>query len=74
MWTYHSPVGAFTIRPRNDGRFALAINDEDLGSYDSAPAAADGVCMRSTGYAPWDRRRDILECPTDLSEWLRGED
>ena len=67
MWVYRTSVGTFSIRPCNGG-FNLWINDENLGHYTSAIAAADDVYMCATGHWPWDQRM-IVDQPTDLSEW-----
>lgn len=72
MYIYKSPVGVFWIKLHN-GRFVLGIDNQMLGSYNSAVAAADDVYTFSTGCFKWDKHcADIdyqLNVPTDIYEW-----
>ena len=72
MWYhYHSKVGTFWIGPDGERRFWLGIDEEKLGSYHSARAAADDVYTQSSGHAEWDSLPTVME-PCDLTEWVRG--
>lgn len=68
---YRSHVGMMKIVPLRDGRWALCINDEALGSYHSPDAAADDVYTQNTGHFGWDSG-PIPMTPLDLSDWERG--
>lgn len=70
MFIYKSPVGTFWIKPNDDGRFVLGIDQETLGFYHSAVSAADDVYVHVTGYYPWDKLDGkIHDAPTDIYEW-----
>jgi hypothetical protein len=68
IYRYKSPIGTFTIKPQADGRWGLWFQDDKLGSYQSAVAAADDVYCRATGNYDWDSR-DEVDVPTDVGEW-----
>lgn len=51
MFVFHSSVGTFWIKP-HQGRYVLGINDDAIGSYHSAVAAADDVFTHATGHFP----------------------
>ena len=71
MYVYQSPIGTFYIRLL-DNRYALYFDNDVLGYYSSAVAAADDVYTHTTGHYEW----DALDCqvndvPTDIYEWKR---
>ena len=68
IYQYRSPIGRFLIKPQPNGRWGLWFKDDLLGSYHSAMAAADDVCMQATGDYDWDSL-DGVDIPTDISEW-----
>lgn len=68
MFVFHSSVGTFWIKP-HQGIYVLGINDDSIGSYHSAVAAADDVFTHATGHFPWDKLDGIEEGPTDIYEW-----
>ena len=70
MFIFKSCVGTFWIKTYQ-GRYILGINDENLGSYYSATAAADDVFTHTTSYNPWDSLDGSVEGPTDIYEWNR---
>lgn len=70
IFVYKTPFGPLTIRPQSNGRWALWIRDEVLGSYHSPMAAADDVYCQVTGdydFDDWDHD----DIPTGLDEWER---
>ncbi len=71
MFLFHSSVGVFWIKPHL-GKFLLGINNDALGSYHSAVAAADDVYTHVTGHFPWDILDGIEDGPTDIYEWERN--
>jgi hypothetical protein len=66
-------VGAFSIRPDRSNRWGLYIesdgDEEFLGSYDSADAAADDIFIQHTGCGEWDIPARI-NAPTKRTESL----
>jgi hypothetical protein len=75
VYSFQSAVGIFWIRPERDKRWGLYIGGEGtielLGYHDSAFAAAASVCMQSTGWDGWDRRKQI-DAPPTLLLWSRN--
>lgn len=71
MFYYQSKVGLFTIQPFQDG-FGLFIDDDLLGVYSSAVAAADDVYTHTTGCFEWDSLDGKVTPPTDVYEWQRS--
>ena len=70
-WTYKTNIGTFWIKPaREKNRFILGIDDDALGSYSSAPKAADEVLTCTTGHWPWDKQITAFE-PSDLTKWTQ---
>jgi hypothetical protein len=67
-WRYSAAGCRLLIAPRKDGRFDLLINDEVVGSYNSAVAAADDVFTCATGNQEWDKQGTVVQ-PTDIHEW-----
>lgn len=67
VYQYKSPVGLFRILPHKD-RWALWLEDDVSGYYQSPVAAADDVYTQTTGFSEWDRLK-LDDIPTDLSEW-----
>ena len=74
LYHYKTRVGTFWIAPQPNvpGRFWLGVDDEALGSYHSAEAAADDVYSQSTGYYEWDAIEEPVTSPCDLSDWIKG--
>ena len=72
MYIYNSDVGRFEIRQIGHKRYDLWIEEEMLGSYDSAERAAKDVADFNTDYVEWDRFKNELEnFPSDLSKWAQ---
>jgi hypothetical protein len=70
MYIYNSDVGRFEIRKIGHKRYELWINEEMLGSYDSAERAAQDVANFNTDYVEWDRFKNECEnFPTNLGQW-----
>ena len=69
MWYYRSRVGLMRIIPYK-GKYALEIDDEVCGYYQTPDAAADDVASFSTNCYEWDSLASrIKNYPVDLSEW-----
>ena len=68
VYQHKSPIGLFLIKPQTNSRWGLWFKDDLLGSYHSAMAAADDVCMQATGDYDWDSLNGV-DIPTDISEW-----
>ena len=72
MWEYKSPIGSLYITRLNNGRYGLLYNGVIWESCSSPQAEADNVYCHCTGCADWDiLDGQILDVPTDLSEWTR---
>ena len=69
-YEYKSKIARMSIRPGENGKWALWIEDCIYGPYHSPEAAADDVYMQATGHYEWDTQNEITE-PCDLSEWTR---
>lgn len=67
-YLYHSPVGAFTIKPSENGHFAVYINKIFLGCYPTPEAAALDISLHATGWKEWDIFPGHEE-PRDLCKW-----
>jgi len=71
-YSYNSDIGTFEIRQVAHEAFELWIEEEMLGSYESAEQAAKDVANFNTDYPEWDRFKNELEnFPTALSQWNR---
>jgi len=68
IYRYRSPIGRFLAIPQSNGLWGLWFEDDLLGSYHSAMAAADDVYMRATGDSDWDYLEGV-DIPTDICEW-----
>ena len=54
-YLYNTDIGTFEIREVRHRLYELWIEEENLGSYDSAESAAEDVASFNTGYVEWDR-------------------
>ena len=71
MYIYNSEIGRFEIRQIGHMRYDLWINEEMLGSYESAERAAEDVANFETDYLRWDTFKNELEnVPSDLNQWV----
>lgn len=68
LWTYETEVGIFWIKPDNNFKFSLGVNETILGSYFTPVSAAEDVRLRTTGHPLWDTLRSN-STPIDLSDW-----
>ncbi len=69
-YTYNSAIGTFEIKQISHERYELWIENEMLGSYESAEFAAQDVAEFNTDYIEWDRFENELEnFPFSLSQW-----
>ena len=73
IYIYNSPIGRFLIRPQSNDYWDLWFEDDVLGSYGSAMAAADDVYLQVTGHYEWDSLKNI-DIPTDVDEWEELEE
>jgi len=71
LYIYNSEIGRFEIRQTGHKRYNLWINEEMLGTYESAELAAEDVADFETDYPRWDTFKNELEnVPADLSQWV----
>jgi len=70
MHYYQSSVGTFIIKPAQDNRWTLLIDDEFLGSYGTANQAAGDVHDHATGCDDWDLLL-TYEAPDNIQEWSK---
>ncbi len=68
MYVFKSSIGLFWIKQVPSG-WHLGIDNEILGTYQSAVAAADDVYVHVTGCYDWDKLDGIEDAPTDIYEW-----
>ncbi|RLA72591.1 MAG: hypothetical protein DRG24_02540 [Epsilonproteobacteria bacterium] len=69
-YIYNTDIGTFEIKQIEHLRYELWIEEELLGSYESAEIAAEDVATFNTDYMEWDEFENELEhYPRTLSEW-----
>lgn len=69
-YVYNSDIGTFEIREVRHRLYELWIEEENLGSYDSAESAAADVAAFNTGYVEWDRfENEETNVPAGLDGW-----
>ena len=69
-YTYSSNIGTFEIKQIERDRYELWIENELIGSYESAEFAAEDVSSFNTGYNEWDKfHNDIQDFPSNIREW-----
>ena len=69
-YTYNSDIGTFEIKQIGHKRYELWIEEELLGSYESAEFAAQDVANFNTDYIEWDKfENELHNFPADLGEW-----
>jgi hypothetical protein len=69
LYYFDTRVGRFFISVSDDGRFHPVYEDESLGSYHSALAAADDLAGGHTFSAPGVKDTAALGIPADIGEW-----
>ncbi len=70
IYTYNSDIGIFEIKQIGHKRYELWIEEELLGSYESAEFAAQDVADFNTDYTEWDKfENELQNVPSDLSKW-----
>ena len=71
-YTYNSDIGTFEIKPFGHEKYELWLEEELLGTYESAKFAAQDVADFNTGYIEWDRfKNELQNFPSDLSRWRK---
>jgi hypothetical protein len=68
MWCFRTKLGTLRIEKLPNSRYGLYLEDELLGSYHSAEAAAEVVSSCSTGHDGWDSSGPVV-APKDLTDW-----
>ena len=69
-YLYNTDIGTFETREVRHRLYELWIEEENLGSYDSAESAAEDVASFNTGYVEWDRfENEETNVPAGLHEW-----
>jgi hypothetical protein len=71
MYSFDTRVGVFFIAQSPDERFHPVFNDDSLGSYHSAGAAAEDLAGGRTPSVTGVRDTSALGIPPDVSEWTR---
>ncbi|MEA3372313.1 MAG: hypothetical protein U9Q62_01360 [Campylobacterota bacterium] len=70
IYTYNSDIGTFEIKQIGHERYELWVEEELLGSYESAESAARDVAEFNTDYTEWDRfKNELQNVPSDLGSW-----
>ena len=70
IYTYNSDIGTFEIKQIGHEMYELWLEDELLGSYESAEFAAEDVSNFNTGYVEWDKFQNRSQnFPSSLSKW-----
>lgn len=74
MWHLKTKMGVFWVIPVADvgNKYYLGVNDEALGEYKDAEAAANDVHNQATGYFKWDSQARV-KVPAHINEWQEGE-
>ncbi len=73
MWHFRTRQGTFwVIESQETRKYVLGINNDELGSYDDADAAAKDVQNQATGFFPWDCESHA-KAPDHVSNWAQGE-
>jgi hypothetical protein len=73
MWHLRTRQGTFwVIESQETHKYVLGVNNDELGSYDDADAAAKDVHNQATGYFPWDCQSHA-KAPDHVSNWVQGE-
>lgn len=72
LYTCTTELGSFRIEARADEGVSLWLDDEWLGTYPSAEAAAADVGKGKTGHAGWDRTHARRGGPRELGDWQPG--
>lgn len=68
---FETRVGKFCISVSEDGRFHLVFDNESLGSYNYAAAAAADLAGGHTFSANGVSDTAVLGIPIDVHEWHR---
>ena len=73
MWHLRTKQGTFwVIESPDTHKYVLGVNNDELGLYDNADAAALEVLNQTTGYFPWDCQSHI-KAPGHVASWAEGE-
>ncbi|MGX1498565.1 hypothetical protein ACSSV1_003616 [Labrenzia sp. MBR-25] len=68
-YQYFTPQGTVGLIPEPHGRYKIMFNEENLGSYHSAEAAADDVSGGHTFSPSSGVDLGELGIPADLGDW-----
>ena len=71
IYFFETRVGTFFISVSEDGRFHPVFDNESLGSYNSAGAAADDLAGGHTFSASGVGDTAVLGIPADVHEWQK---
>ena len=69
IYHYNTEVGTISLIPEAGNRYKVMFQDEVLGSYHSAMAAADDVSGGHTFSPSNGVEFDKLDIPADIQEW-----
>ena len=75
IYAYNTDLGTFEIKLSQHGRYELWFEEEKLGDYESAEAAAADVATFNSGNLEWDdMENELANPPTTLGSWNRVEE
>lgn len=73
MWHLRTKQGTFwVIEAPTTHKYVLGVNNDELGIYEDADAAAKDVHDQATGFFPWDCQ-SRAKAPDHVSNWAQGE-
>jgi len=72
MWHLKTRQGTFWVIESPTHKYVLGVDNDELGLYDNADAAAQDVSHQTTGYFPWDCQSHI-KAPDHVANWAQGE-
>jgi hypothetical protein len=74
VYEYKTKHGIVSLVPKHNGRYHVIFQEEDLGSYHSARAAADDVSGGHTFSPSSGVDLGSLGIPEDINEWHKKQD
>ena len=73
MWHLRTKQGTFWVMESpSTSKYILGVNNDELGRYENADAAAKDVSNQSTGFFAWDCQNHV-KAPSLVASWIEGE-
>lgn len=73
MWHLRTKQGTFwVIEAEDTNKYVLGVDDDELGVYEDADAAAKEVHDQTTGHLAWDCESHVT-APDHVANWSMGE-